>query len=124
MYASDAARFLNNEIILKPGWRIQATPYDRFGTVVIEAEVITNNFDRENAPDYSDLIRAGGSFEISTEGSKAEVLKRLIGEFVKIEEHEWREAARIKPSRPYGDYVAPFHPHRPEGQALWSNVTV
>lgn len=120
MNASAAASLINQELIFRPGWQLRAVPFENLGVVLVEASVLTNNLDREEAPDYRSQIIAGGSFEVPTGGTEAEFLKRLIGEFLKIEEHEWREALRFKPNRPHGDYVAPFHPHRPEGIRNWN----
>jgi len=118
MQARDAAALINRELIFKPGWEVHAMPYDRYDAVMVEAEVVTNNFNREYAPDYRGRIIAGGTFEISTRGSEQDVLRRLVNGFVEhVEEHEWREALRYK-----SDRSSPFHPHRPEGQALWART--
>lgn len=117
MNAKKAADLINNGLIFKPGWDVSAIGFDAYDTVLVRAELLTTNFDREEAPYYRGRIIAGGTFELSTKGSQDEVLQRLLTEFVKIEEHEWREALRLK-----SNYDAPFHPHRPEGQDNWARA--
>lgn len=101
---------INNELCYKPGYQVQARPNYR-GMVDVNIDLYTHD---SGTPGYRERILAGGSYEIDCSGSRLEVMKRLLDKFMEIEEHEWREFLRDKRT-----FVAPFHPHRYDGNARW-----
>jgi hypothetical protein len=115
----EAARFIN-AMALRPGWDVTAVPYD--GKVLATFTLQTFNSNEMFAPDYErgdpftrpvqHLIDVPASMTRAT--LAAEVL-RLICE---TEIHEHMEFTRYYDDTT-GRYVAPCHPHRPEGESNW-----
>lgn len=115
MRSIEAVRLINS-MLVKPGWEVSAKchPHDPY-TVLVKTRLISvDSSDWKNgykAPIDQAVVN---TLDVSGYGSDDDLVAGIIALFMGYELHEWREFARI----PVGDeYVAPFHPHTPEGMA-------
>lgn len=113
----ETATSLISQLVLKPGWEVEAWQSFRFeGTVTLRFTYPTNNFNREEAPDYDFPIRPTADFNISVTDidDPTDLYLLVLDKILEVEKHEWREAFRVAPT-----YWAPFHPHRLDGMKRW-----
>lgn len=112
---------LINKISYRPEWEISAhlmaagLPY-----VFVTARVHTVNSDRDQAiKGYPEKIILGPDTMIDAElyDTPDDLYGRILDWIIGLEIHEAREFLRVG-----DDMRAPFHPHRPEGQAAWDRV--
>lgn len=109
-----------NDIDYMPGWNLRARVSDH-NIVWLGVDVITNDSSRDLAPlGYPRKIHAGDEFLIDTRDvyTTDQLDDIVIAHLMQVHLHEAREFFR---HRQLGSeaYEAPFHPHRPEGQARW-----
>lgn len=119
MDAREAASLINSKMALRPGWKITAYPQynDR---VQLNIQYDTFNSNEYNAPTYKGEPFTASLFRtISVQGltSPAEVVGRVLQLCLELEAHEWQEFTRYQDAS--GRWVAPFHPHRPNGHRNW-----
>jgi hypothetical protein len=117
MDARQAAGFING-LALKPGWQIDATPAD-YGRVVLNISFPTFNSNEQYAPTYAAApftARNVRTVTVTSYSTPASVTGDVLRLCLETEAHEWQEMLRYQAS---GRWVAPFHPHRPEGQRNW-----
>lgn len=117
-----------NGLHLKPNWRVSAHQIQTmatlwgdwanstFITVEFVYHVPNSNHDLALAG-YPEMIDAFESIEVNaaTVEDIDELRAMLITKIMTIELHEWREFFREGPLM-----VAPYHPHRPEGNEAWA----
>ena len=129
MTAQEAAFFLGSEVAWEPGLRVEAA-YDLSGPsrvhVTIYRESVDSSLvqpdgtypprDPRTEPVTMNALLTPGQYE-----TRETALYHVIRLVTELHEHESREFTRVKD--PYGPngWGAPFHPHRPEGNALWQN---
>lgn len=114
-----------NSLAYRPGWTIvaQVVP-EEFrdsvgGDVIVMFDVDTVDTNRECARDgYSTPKHLEVPSVISSEifDSPNEVYGMILAQIMDLEMHETREFLRVKSD----DYAAPFHPHRAEGNKLFT----
>lgn len=123
MNKNDVAELLNS-LSYRPGWTFGAVPMAEWEAGYYRADLwlkmscrtvnTDQNCAREGYPEEKTL-----DWEIPVEVSKFsdtdELLRAIFDMLMDVELHESREFFRVKSQ----DYAAPFHPHRPEGEALW-----
>jgi hypothetical protein len=120
----DSAVELINNLVYKPGWKIEATAATKRyeGTIKVKVTYPAFNSDRDEAPGgYSNFIDPDGayaSFNIICEDcDDVSLYRKLLETIMVIEEHEAREFLRVVPT-----YWAPFHPHRVDGMKRFGKV--
>lgn len=123
---------LLDNLSFKPGWRFSARPVGQVESLEdtlawlsgedvmfrIESDTVDTdeNYAREGYPQKREL---GWNFPLrSGDHDKEELLRRVFDLLMEIETHEAREFFRLKSE----DWRAPFHPHRAEGNALYSRT--
>ena len=118
MNTYEAARFISG-MALRPGWRVVAVPYD--GKVLATFTLETFNSNEVFAPDYA----AGQPFtrpvqhviDVPATMSRATLAAEVLRLILETEAHEHMEFTRYQDDT--GRWVAPCHPHRPEGRRNW-----
>lgn len=121
MQTQTAIRLID-EMVYKPGWRFECTEgTDRFeGAVRMAVHYPALELGRSEAEHGYGLERADtiANFMLMVAACDNEVaLYRIVAEKIMlIEEHEMREALRVRPT-----FWAPFHPHRQDGMERWGN---
>jgi hypothetical protein len=121
MDARQAAGIVNT-MAVRPGWTVEAVELDT-STIALLLSVDTYNSNERYAPDYAAGDAFAGSPDpclvdvagMDTVGLIGEVVRRCIAK----DAHEWREFARYQDPAT-GRWIAPFHPHRPDGRANWN----
>lgn len=112
------AMHLITSLVLKPGWEFKCHDHQhRFATgIVVEVTYQAHNYNRENAPSYTEELTASASFplQVGTIADQYDLVRAMLEIVLHIEQHEWREAMRIA-----GTHEAPFHPHTVEGMHRW-----
>ena len=109
-----------NELHFMPGWKLRAVPMWR-GTVYVSCEVDTYNSNREQAlRGYPQRITIAPDtlMDISSVDADEELYAQVLAFALEVFTHEAREFFRVG-----DDMQAPFHPHRPEGEAAWERTT-
>ena len=111
---------MTRSFVFFPGWTLEARDYTHRheGTIALHVEFPGVATERENAPGYKVKIRPYQDFviivrDLDFEGYCRAVLECLHRIFI----HESREAFRVRPTM-----LAPFHPHRVDGQRRWGDV--
>lgn len=112
-------------LVYKPTWTFEVTDHSKRikGTVMVRVTFAAPNYDGGNAPGYADTINPSTPMPIMVEDlhSEDDLIFRLAHRvLLRIEEHELREALRVHRD---GEWVAPFHPHGPDGINAWSART-
>jgi hypothetical protein len=121
----EAVRFLNNDVAWEPGVTVQAAPALPFKTgisVQITMAVIDSSSVREDGTYPSDAeteLQSGFSLLPYEYETREKLLYRMIREIAKMHEHDTREFTRVRDES--GRWVAPFHPHREDGDELWNH---
>jgi len=121
---STADRLLR-EVHYKPEYNLTwrrswGVSWDRQGTrdSIIEVEIEAFLPNSSDYPNYLRKSYAGGRFQIDLDriGEKDhETFYRIVlNNLIAWETHEAREFFRVG-----SQYIAPFHPHRPDGEGLW-----
>lgn len=113
----DTAIELVNDICFWPGWKFTATDHsNRFeGSICVRVDYKARNTNRENAPDYDQVIDTYASFPIVVRDLDQVGLYHAVFDKIQvIREHEDREAFRSKAT-----LWAPFHPHNVDGMKRW-----
>jgi len=118
---SEAVRILNEEIVYKPSWKIQARSHTkRFQrTIAVRIEYPCQNSNLEDAKlGYPNSIVTYAEFPITLgqDWGHLELCRALIESIMKIEEHEAREFLRLPNLE---NWRAPFHPHSVLGIERW-----
>jgi hypothetical protein len=110
---------LIGEMVYFPGWEFAATDHSRRfeGSIAVKVTYPSVETNRVEAyAGYSVVNKPYATFPIMVHGMRAEDLYYALSiVLMKINEHEMREALRIKPS-----YWAPFHPHHIDGIRRWN----
>lgn len=138
MQTNEAISVLKN-LSYKPGWRFDAESLatlaheagegetelgravmgPRFDTTIaFRLDFDTVDTDREYAREgYPQPKELGQTIPLNSDDfqSADELVYAVFELIMQLEVHEAREFFRRKDC----DYAAPFHPHRPEGNALW-----
>jgi hypothetical protein len=111
MERSEAERLIRN-VRFMPGWTIHHWMADGF--MILEVSFLAP--DSDNYPNYRERKLAGGRILIylGDINSEEDFHGRVLMELVKILTHEAREFYRVTPT-----WQAPFHPHRPDGDAAF-----
>lgn len=111
-------------MIYKPGWTFQVCDHTgRFqNTITLRVSFPAPDFDIAHAPDYAHLVRPSAAFPIQLDPcwTEDDLLFEVIGILTRIENHEMREALRV---RRRGEWYAPFHPHNRCSMREWSRRT-
>ncbi len=111
---------LINNIVYKPGWKFSVEDHtNRFeGAIKLRIDYPACNTDRDCAREgYQEQIETYAHFPvIVADCDDEELWRRVLGCIAEIDEHERREAFRIKPT-----FWAPFHPHQIDGMARWGD---
>jgi hypothetical protein len=130
----EAVRFLNSDVAWEPGVTVKAvadTTYSDFGYqrpyagaiwVRVIMAVIDSSSVREDG-----TYPSGPKTELHSEftlqpyeyKTREKLLYRTIREIAKMHEHDVREFTRVRDES--GRWVAPFHPHREDGNELWNH---
>lgn len=118
MNTTEAARFING-MALRPGWSVTAEPYGP-GTVAVRFTLATYNSNEMFAPDYrADPFTRPVEHElrITPDMHRATIAAEIVRLMLETEAHEHSEFTRYQDET--GRWVAPLHPHRPEGRKNW-----
>jgi len=118
MDTQEAVRFINNDLTLKPGWTIRAQAGWRPGMVELEVRFAAQ--DSNYPPDYKvplPDVPLHRSIFVQPYMEKAHVSALILQLCLETEAHEWQELLRYRDDS--GRWVAPFHPHRRDGQRNW-----
>lgn len=115
---SDEAVALINGATFHPDWKISAYP---FGGFQVEVTFMCKTYD-SSYPDpdgtYRTQVMIGPSDVINVRDLDDNgVLTAVLKAKAKIQEHEDREFLRVRDE--HGNWVAPLHPHRDDGNAAW-----
>jgi len=117
METSEAVKFING-VTLMPGWSVTATDaYPLPGTVHITCMVDTVNSNRDMAlRNYPQnlTIAPDALIDVARIADAEQLYYELFGWVLSLMEHELREFFRGGAT-----LRAPFHPHRPEGNAAY-----
>lgn len=113
---------LINQVIYKPGWKIEASDSsDRFeGTVRVRFIFPAYKSERELAAEGYPVHMDGTWAEfriVVADCDDTELYRRLLQKIMEIELHEAREFLRVPPT-----LWAPFHPHRVDGMKRWGDT--
>jgi hypothetical protein len=114
-----SATELIDTLVYKPDWKFDATISDRYeGAVQVRVAYPAKRFNRADAPDYTTDLDAVASVTILCGDcpDDTSLYRKLIDFLLTIEEHESREALRVRPTM-----WAPFHPHRQDGIKRWGS---
>ena len=118
MQITDAIRFINDELVFRPGWRFTAWNSWEPGIVYVDVRVQTQ--DTNYPPDYRVPIVAGGppvELDVSKMSDEDDLLYAIKTRVIEpINDHEDREFLRRRDQ----GMAAPFHPHHSDGQLRWS----
>lgn len=112
---------LINRLVYRPGWKISARTFqERYESAI----VVTIEFTAQNTsepPLYPHAFELHNEFVILTGECPTilHVLRKLLGEILRLEEHEAREFLRLPED---AGYVAPFHPHTDFGMDMWARL--
>ncbi len=116
----DTAISLIENVVYRPGWVFECEPHGNVqGGIRLKITYPANNFNRDQAADgYPSAFNPFAAFPIlAGKCHDAEALYRqVIEQCFKVDQHEGREAFRVKPN-----YWAPFHPHHPDGMDRWGD---
>jgi hypothetical protein len=112
MDSREACRQINT-MALRPGWTATAMPYSD-KEVLVDFGLDTHNSNENEAPYYPFKFTRGDykRIDVRDVSSRNELAAQVIAKIMEIEYHEWAEFLRYPDGR---RWVAPFHPHRPEG---------
>lgn len=113
-----------NDIKYMPGWKVYAWEAMTPGHVGVNIHAVVPNSARELAPlGYPSKINAGDDFLLNvTDLNLYQIDDAVIKFLLKVHEHEAREFFRHR--NWYNEsWVAPYHPHRIEGQARWEQMS-
>lgn len=123
MRPDDAAHFIRH-LATRPGYALNAEVV-RIGyrdLVNVTLTIDTVDSDEQYAPEYKHQKRTGDDTYLSSEGKSEETIMAEVLMWIMAGElHEWREFMRYQ-SPSTGRWIAPFHPHRPEGQLNWNRA--
>jgi hypothetical protein len=122
----DQAIRIIKQLHYKPGWTFEIRPYPFVDELIITMNFETFDTNVRYAPDYRQTIRPGPTFTLrpSDFNTRRELEDHLMNTIIELEVHEAREAfKRREPSAEYG-YVAPYHPHRADGDMAWRRLRV
>lgn len=108
MTVDEICDLVDNHLSYKEGWTIDAYNYGTYAHITYTARV--DNSSPANVDPRSWVITDGG-WDIRP-GTKEQVMRAMLDGLVKAETHETREFLRF-------DGVAPFHPHRADGDRLY-----
>lgn len=110
---------LVNEIQYFPGWTFTATDHSRRfeGAILVRIDYTAQETGRENAErGYPETIQTYATFPVVVvDCDNLALFRKVANAIMRIQEHEMREALRIRPS-----YWAPFHPHNMDGMRRWN----
>ena len=114
----ETACSLVSNLIYKPGWRFECEDFSaRFGDyITVKIIYPAVNYNRDQAPEYKDHIEIYATWPLlvsDTDDAKV-IYARILDFVLLIEEHEAREALRVRPTM-----WAPFHPHHLAGMQSW-----
>jgi hypothetical protein len=118
MNTYEAAQFING-LALKPGWTIRAQG-GGYSTVHLAISFAKMNSSEVYAPGYRvplPDVPLQRSIVVTPSMSKAEIVADVLRLCLETETHEWCEFTRYQDES--GRWVAPFHPHRTDGQRNW-----
>ena len=119
MQTAEAVRQLN-EMVFKPGWRVHAD-YDLTDLVLVELLIDTVD---TSYPDPDGVCRKQVTLYRSTyiRPSQIASIQELCYEVLRLaadtDIHEDREFLKVRDPAT-GRWVAPLHPHTPEGNRAW-----
>lgn len=117
---TDSAITLVQNVIYRPEWEFECYEHGNFeGAISVKITYPANNFNRENAAGgYTESFRPNATFTIMAGQCRDEVAlyRQLIDRCFKVDQHEGREAFRVKPT-----FWAPFHPHHTDGMERWGD---
>lgn len=112
---------LIGQVVYFPEWEFEATDHcSRFeGSITVKVTYPAWETNREEAREgYPVKNRPYATFPVMVHGMCAEDLYYALGiVLMRIQEHEMREALRIKPT-----YWSPFHPHKIDGIKRWTKA--
>lgn len=119
MDVEEAIRLVD-QLIYKPGWKLQAHDHrNRFqDTILVHVDYVALNTNRDRAREgYPEQINTYAKFPVIVGECPTEdtLYEWIIRGLIAIEEHETREFFRVATQ----DFRAPFHPHRIEGMRAW-----
>lgn len=122
MEAQRVADLINQEVSFRPGWEFRADVMaEGVPFVIVRALVETVNSDRDQAlRGYPEEILLAPEVIINADDYMIpdDLYAVMMQWVIDLEIHECREFFRVGP-----DKDAPFHPHRPEGQRAWDEMT-
>lgn len=114
-----------NEAAWRPGMRVHARPYRTYGSGgdYIEVSIGWDTYDSSVISDEGEyteraMIAPSGVMPVDDFQTSEELLYQVLRWVRDAQEHEDREFCRVKRD---GKWVAPFHPHREDGNALYRN---
>lgn len=121
MLIESAIEILRN-VIVRPGYRFDFEPAEHRheGTVLVHSWIDTVDTGRTNGMHgWPEKVEARQDFYLPVGDcvDAVELLRRFLHLILRIEEHEWREFLRLKPSG-----WAPFHPHQIDGMERWGSM--
>jgi hypothetical protein len=115
----EAVRFLNNDVAWEPGVTVKAAA----GIWVVVTMAVTDSSsvraDGTYPSDAETELQSGFSLLPYEYETREKLLYRMIREIAKMHEHDVREFTRVRDES--GRWVAPFHPHREDGDELWNH---
>lgn len=112
---------LVNSLLIKPGWKVTAQPWQQRHESSIRLHVEFEAQDTSYPPDYPHHMTVVGDYALMTGDCRDgyDVLRKVLGIILSIEEHEWREWLKLGEEH---DYRPPFHPHTDEGMIRWAHL--
>jgi hypothetical protein len=124
MRAGEAVKIVNSTIF-RPGWRWAARASRSMGDVIIvdfELDTVdTSHPSRGGGYTVPRLLAWDKVIDVSGVSGSDELLGMILQEVHETQEHEDREFLRSWDESTQS-WVAPFHPHREEGKAIWRVV--
>jgi hypothetical protein len=121
MQVNDAVRLINSTTF-RPGWRLSARParYDPTSIVITyDIDTVDTSY-----PDEAGRYKVGKHLtsdivhDVSSKDAY-QLLRAVLDDAHQIDQHEDREFLRVRQG---GAWIAPFHPHNPDGEARWEET--
>ena len=119
---ADQAVAIINTAAWRPGWRVTAQRAV-IGGSDIWVQVRMDTYDSSDITpggSYSRPIVIGPMLPLDVTGlTRDQLLYAVLQLVLFVDEHEHREFLRVRDEN--GQWVAPFHPHRPDGRDKWAD---
>lgn len=116
-----------SSLAYRPGWTFSAYALSAWEAELLGGDVVldvacdtvdTNRDCAERGYDVPKTLRWAEPLQSELFHGKEELLGAIFWWLMAIETHEAREFFRVKSE----GYAAPFHPHRPEGEAAFERL--